>query len=608
MINIIISFIQSNKLLKLVVFSINDVFLIIISGYFSLVIRYESISVNTNQLFIFYLISFISYFSLTFFFKTYSQLQRYFNINSVKFYSKIFFFYFLLSSILILVLNFFIIIPRSLSIINTFLFFIVIILNRFILTLFINYKKDYINQRKVIAYGTYDNIIKLINNLPLNYRLISIILIDTVKVHTINGIKTYHKSKIDELLNFKYFNTLILAVNNEAQVDIKNLIKKLYAHNINLLKFDSNSFQFFSQNIDIESLLFREEITKGINFDFQGKNILISGGGGSIGSEIGRQILKLNPSKLLIIDNSEFNLFKTSSSLKKLHYELNSKSELLFQICDINNIEDLNFVLSNIAIDFIFHAAAFKHVPIVEENIFQALKNNFFSTYNLGNFAIKNNIKKFTFISTDKAVRPTNIMGATKRLAELSIIYLNQKYSKTKFSIVRFGNVLESSGSVIPIFKEQINKGGPITVTHEEMTRYFMSIEEAALLVLQSTNLMNGGEIFLLDMGNPVKILDLAKKMIKLSGKSLKDLSNPHGEIEIKIIGLRKGEKLYEELLIDNSSKQTKNKFIYQSLESFIENSEFENFYREIKNIYIEKNVTKLKKILGNSLIKYKEN
>ena len=298
--------------------------------------------------------------------------------------------------------------------------------------------------------------------------------------------------------------------------------------------------------------------------------VLITGAGGSIGSELCVQVSKLNPKKLVLLDISEHSLYEIERKL--LNDSCKCEVEVICgSILDDNLLQSIH---EKYGINFIFHAAAYKHVPMVEKNVLQAIQNNVLGTQKLVEYAQRFNVKKFVLISTDKAVRPTNVMGATKRLCEIILQSQNSQNKKDKknqtiYSMVRFGNVLGSSGSVVPLFREQIKKGGPITLTHKEISRYFMSIPEAVGLVIQSTTLASGGEVFVLDMGEPIKIYDLAKLMIKLSGKTLKD--NNNGDIEIKITGLRKGEKLYEELLIDNNVSKTTHEKIMCARETFLD-------------------------------------
>ena len=305
------------------------------------------------------------------------------------------------------------------------------------------------------------------------------------------------------------------------------------------------------RDVEIEDLLGREPITlanENIGELIKGKSILVTGGGGSIGSELCRQIAKFNPSRLIIFDIYENNLYNIEMELKQNHYD--EKFEIVAIVGSVRDKKRLEQVFKKYNPYLVFHAAAHKHVPLMEVSPLEAIKNNVFGTYNVANYADKYSVKRFILISTDKAVNPTNIMGATKRMCEMIIQAFNKK-SKTEFAAVRFGNVLGSNGSVLPLFKKQISAGGPVTVTHKEITRFFMTIPEAVSLVLQAMSYAKGGEIFVLDMGEPVKIYDLAVSLIKLSGLE------PNVDIPIEITGLRPGEKLYEELLMSEEGLQT---------------------------------------------------
>jgi len=305
------------------------------------------------------------------------------------------------------------------------------------------------------------------------------------------------------------------------------------------------------RDVEIEDLLGRESITlvnENIGELIKGKSILVTGGGGSIGSELCRQIAKFNPSRLIIFDIYENNLYNIEMELKQNHYD--EKFEIVAMVGSVRDKKRLEQVFKKYNPYLVFHAAAHKHVPLMEVSPLEAIKNNVFGTYNVANYADKYSVKRFILISTDKAVNPTNIMGATKRMCEMIIQAFNKK-SKTEFAAVRFGNVLGSNGSVLPLFKKQIANGGPVTVTHRDITRFFMTIPEAVSLVLQAMSYAKGGEIFVLDMGEPVKIYDLAVSLIKLSGLE------PNVDIPIEITGLRPGEKLYEELLMSEEGLQT---------------------------------------------------
>ena len=360
--------------------------------------------------------------------------------------------------------------------------------------------------------------------------------------------------------------------------------------------------------LEIDNLLGREKTYARedlLKAAITNNSICVTGGGGSIGSELCRQIISLNPSKLILIDLCEENLFFIEREL----IEKNKKNipiiPYLGNTCDKKLMTK---IFMNEKIDVVFHAAAYKHVPIVENNPLSGIYNNVFSTKVICEVAKISNVSKLILISTDKAVRPKNVMGASKRLAELVVQayayeFKNQnKSNKQFFSMVRFGNVLNSSGSVVPIFKDQIAKGGPITITHPDIIRYFMTIEEASNLVIQSSYLSKGGEVFLLDMGEPVKINELAEQMIIQSGLTKKDKFNEEGDIEIVFTGLRPGEKLYEELLIDAKSEKTIHPLIFRAFEKSISPqslfSKLDELKMNIENCKVEESLKNLKEII----------
>ena len=324
------------------------------------------------------------------------------------------------------------------------------------------------------------------------------------------------------------------------------------------------------QNLSLDDLLPRARVRKDFLDDSCSKTLLISGAGGSIGSEISRQLLDSQPKKIILLDLSEYNLFNLERECLAIKKSKNLLTEIVPILGDIRDSYNLLSLFKKFNIDGVYHAAAYKHVPLVENihNITKACENNIIGTYNLAHAAIENNVESFVMISTDKAVRPSNVMGASKRMAEMIIQSLNTTESNTKFSMVRFGNVINSSGSVIPLFLDQIAKGGPVTVTDKEVTRYFMTIPEASNLVLQASEMAEGGEVFILDMGEQLKIYDLAQKLIHLSGRNIAAEKGEEG-IEIIEIGLRKGEKMYEELLISGEQLPTSNPKIFKSMEDF---------------------------------------
>jgi FlaA1/EpsC-like NDP-sugar epimerase len=338
------------------------------------------------------------------------------------------------------------------------------------------------------------------------------------------------------------------------------------------------------QNLSLDDLLPRARFTKDLIEQVSGKTLLISGAGGSIGSEIVRQLLDSQPKSIILFDISEFNLFNVERECAAIKASQKLETKIIPILGDIRDISSLRFLFQKFKVDAVYHAAAYKHVPLVQDinNITKACENNVIGTFNLALASIESDVKSFVMISTDKAVRPSNVMGASKRMAEITIQSLNTKKSNTKFSMVRFGNVINSSGSVIPLFLDQIASGGPITVTDKHVTRYFMTIPEASNLVLQAAEMSDGGEVFILDMGEQLKIYDLAQKLIHLSGRSI--ASEPGGEgIEIIEVGLRPGEKMYEELLIAGDKLTTSNPKIFKSLERFLELEALEIVIDEIK-------------------------
>ena len=427
----------------------------------------------------------------------------------------------------------------------------------------------------------------------------------------IDGKRIYSVSNLGNLVTKKNISLILLAIPSIPRKKRNEIIKNLLNYkiavrtipNISNLASGKNLITEFS-DLDVDDLLGRIEVEpfqslmKKNNF---GKTILVTGAGGSIGSELCRQILKQNPSKILLVEISEYALYSIHSELDEVNKE---NIEIIPLIGSVQDKQRMGKIISIFKPTTIYHAAAYKHVPIVEHNLIEGLKNNLLGTFDLAQLALSNNVSNFVFISTDKAVRPTSIMGATKRLAELSLQALNDKnlglsddHNQTKFAIVRFGNVLDSSGSVIPKFRDQIKNGGPITLTDRKITRYFMTITEAAQLVIQAGAMAKGGEVFVLDMGNPIKIYDLAKRMIELSGLSIKSNTNPNGDIEIKITGLRPGEKLYEELLLSKNPIKTKHPKVFRSNEPFIVHNELIKEINSLKEL-IEKN--DLENILNN--------
>lgn len=404
------------------------------------------------------------------------------------------------------------------------------------------------------------------------------------------GIKVYSSEDALSVIKKLSIAQVLLALPSVSRSRRQDIIQKFDGQNLNLRTIPS--FQELIsgtvriediRDVGIEDLLGRDIVPadpKLIRHCVADKNVMVTGAGGSIGSELCRQILRQNPSILILADVNEYSLYKLNQELTKLFPYLKIKPVLL----NVLNKDSINQIIQQYTIKTIYHAAAYKHVPMVEENIPYGVLNNVIGTLNVVESSIANQVESFVLISTDKAVRPTNVMGASKRMAELVVqMYANKADVKTKLSMVRFGNVLGSSGSVVPLFKEQIKIGGPVTVTHPEVTRYFMTIPEAAQLVMQAGAMTTQGDVFVLDMGEPVKIVDLAKKMINFSGFEVLNPETGTGDIAIEFVGLRPGEKLYEELLIGNNTFTTDHPRISRAQENFYEHSVYSEELKKLE-------------------------
>ena len=514
-------------------------------------------------------------------------------------------------------------IPRTIGLIQPLLLLLFIIswrvLVRFLLRKLNTKHYTKKDAQKAFVYGAGEAGRQLVKAMQDNQKISILGFLDddeNKKGCLIDGKRIYSPINLGNLLIKKDISLVLLAIPSITRKKRNEIIKKLLKYKIavrtipdisNLASGKSLITEFL--DLDIDDLLGRfpvEPFQSLMGENIFSKTILVTGAGGSIGSELCRQIIKHKPKKLLMVEISEYALYSIHDQLDSCKYK---ETELIPLIASVQDSQRMERILSIFKPATIYHAAAYKHVPIVEENLIEGLKNNLLGTFELAKLALKNNVLNFVFISTDKAVRPTNIMGATKRLAELSLQALNEKNiilseikSQTKFSIVRFGNVLDSSGSVIPKFRDQIKNGGPITLTHLNITRYFMTITEAAQLVIQAGAMAKGGDVFVLDMGNPIKIYDLALRMIEFSGLSLKNSSNLKGDIEIKVTGLRPGEKLYEELLLSKNPIKTKHPKIYRSKEPFISHEELVKEIDLLKvfieNNDLEKILEKIKKIV----------
>jgi len=514
-------------------------------------------------------------------------------------------------------------IPRSIGLLHPLLLFLAILSSRLILKYLImdfsNNFNNRSNKKNVIIYGAGDagqQLVIALENSP-EFRVVGIID-DDKELHGnfLSGHKIYSQKHLDYLIKTKNISLAFLAM-----PAIRRNIKQKIIEKLNQYKLTVKTLPSISEIVDgkvsisdikelsIDDLLSREQVKPDIellNKNIFSKTVLVTGAGGSIGSELCRQIARLKPAKLLMIELNEFQLYKNYEEIIKNNKDI----KIIPLLANTQDQSKLEKIFETFKVDTVYHAAAYKHVPLVEENICEAIKNNVFSTLAVAKAVVIKNVNNLVLISSDKAVRPTNIMGASKRLAELIMQGISSihKDKNINFSIVRFGNVLESSGSVVPKFKKQIIDGGPVTLTHNNVSRYFMTITEAAQLVIQAGAMGNNSEVFILDMGKSIKIRELILKMINLSGFSVKDDKNLTGDIEIKVIGLRPGEKLNEELLLGENPEKTIHPKIQKASDPFIPFNQLKINLDNLKSIVEENKVTETKKMLEKIIKSYKSN
>ena len=482
--------------------------------------------------------------------------------------------------------------PRSVLLTFWFISNVLLIISRFIFKgILYSWESFQTNKKNILIYGAGKAGVQIAESLKKtnDYNVVGFIDDDLNKISTIvNSIEVFSFDDINILINKRSVKSLILAIPSAKQNQRQEILKKLSRYPLEVKSLPNlddieNDLVTLEQIkfVEVDDILGREVVLPKkelLQKNIQNGNILITGAGGSIGAELSRQIKELKPSLVVLLDNSEFNLYN-------VHYELTITNgvKVVPVLATVTNYNQIYNVIEKYKIDTIYHAAAYKHVPMVELNVVSGVYNNVIGTFNIAKAAKDLDVKNMVLISTDKAVRPTNVMGASKRLSEFILQAYAAEKSNTCFSMVRFGNVIDSAGSVVPLFRHQIKKGGPVTVTHRNITRYFMSIPEAVQLVLQAGSMAKGGDVFVLDMGDPIKILDLAYRMIHLSGLKPIDNDNPDGDIQINFTGLRPGEKLYEELLIGDDVIQSKHPRIMQAREEKLTMNDILKFIAMIK-------------------------
>ena len=558
------------------------------------------------------------------YFGVYSSVVRYIDLSVIFILARAIFFAFALGLIskflYIYLLSYFI--PRSSDSLISFegwlvgfiTFSFLIITSRLTANFYLS---DRLSEKRVVIYGAGDAGIQLASALRVSKEMQPIAFIDSdSSLHGtyLGGIKVLHPKKLERFALRGKVDEVLIAMPSASKLTLRSLLKEIenYSVKVRILPglaelAEGKVLVSELKEVDISDLLGRKEAEANqdlINKNIAQKVVLITGAGGSIGSEISRQVAR-KASKVILLDTNEYALYSIKNEIENLLPE----TELHAVLGSVTNKKRITEICKAFAVDTVYHAAAYKHVPLVEENPFEAVFNNIIGTQACVQAAIDAEVETFVLISTDKAVRPTNIMGATKRFSEMILQSLAAKEDiakRTRITMVRFGNVLGSSGSAIPLFQQQISDGGPLTVTDPEVVRYFMTIPEAAELVIQAGAMGQGGDLFVLDMGEPVQILELAKRLISLSGKEVKNEENPEGDIEIIFTGLRPGEKLFEELLIGDDVRDTQHRQIFKANEEYISWEEVEEYLIEIKEASSSSDHIKLRNIFQQTVSGFK--
>jgi len=491
---------------------------------------------------------------------------------------------------------------------------------RFIVRGLLNFRWTSGTQR-VVIYGAGAAGVQLATALARSGRYHPVAFIDdnpAMHGSTINGLEVFGLSSLRNLIREEGVAAVLLALPTQSRRRRQEILKALEPYSL-LVQTVPDYADILSGNarvedirdVDASDLLGRDPVPPNLRLldaCIHGKVVMVTGAGGSIGSELCRQIVQLKPAQLLLFEMSELALYNIERELRMLIASEGLKVDLVALLGNAHHKQRMKEILQLYGVQTIYHAAAYKHVPIVEQNVIEGIYNNVFSTLNAAEAAAECRVETFVLISTDKAVNPTNVMGATKRFAEIVLQGLQQRGGQTRFCMVRFGNVLESSGSVVPLFREQIRRGGPVTVTHKDVIRYFMTIPEAAQLVLQAGAMGKGGDVFVLDMGKPVRIADLARRMINLMGLTVRDEQNPDGDIEIVYTGLRPAEKLFEELLIGTNVTGTEHPMIMRAMEHSLPWSQVQQIISELTEALNRLDCERARQLLMRAVAEYRPN
>tara|TARA_B000000557_G_scaffold114991_3_gene93116 strand:+ start:7601 stop:9436 length:1836 start_codon:yes stop_codon:yes gene_type:complete len=585
-----------SKLNKKIILLLNDLIIAVLATYIAISLRIDTLNIDIvfyqNAFFIFPPLAVI----ILFYLGVYNIVLRF---SSEKDLQLIFFAIFIYSICIgmIFILIDLSPVPRSLVFIQPIIFFVGITLSRALISYILRIDKKGSKEIICLLYGAGQAGAETLNSLKRSSKYQVMGFIDDrsdQQNRKIDGVKIYSFQESLKLIERRVIDEVILTMPHIKKSRRQEIINILSKYRLRVRSIPSvDDLISGNKNIsEIHNLEINDFLNRTINFHsekvskfYQNKIVMVTGAGGSIGSELCRQIVSHSPLRIILLDHSELNLFNIFNEL--IHKT--NVTEIVPILTSVNKIQRLEIIFSKYKPEYVLHAAAYKHVHLVEENIIDGVENNIFGTINIIDLSFKYNVSKFCLISTDKAVDPENIMGKTKRIGELYLKHKSRDGSKKiETHVVRFGNVLGSSGSVFRIFSEQIKNGGPVLLTHKDVTRYFMTIPEAVGLILFSSTFKSFGKIYILDMGDPVKIYDLAKKMISLSGYSLKDDKNEYGDIEIKIIGLKKGEKLHEKLAYSDNLLSTTNKHILEAKEDGEIDHNFKKDIDELKSILLQ--------------------
>jgi FlaA1/EpsC-like NDP-sugar epimerase len=474
------------------------------------------------------------------------------------------------------------------------------------------------SSERVVIYGAGAAGAQLCQSLVTSAQFRTVALVDDnkkIQGARVNGFRVLEPSELLDLRKRYGVSLVLLAMPSVARRRRGEVIESLTSMGFRVLTVPDireivagNARLEEVRDIDVHDLLGRDPVPPNealLGACIRGKSILVTGAGGSIGSELCRQITELSPRRLVLLEVSELALYNIERELRSRNARSGNRIELLALLGNAHHKHRVREIMTTFGIQTVYHAAAYKHVPIVEHNMIEGIHNNIFATVNTAEAAMECRVETFVLISTDKAVNPTNVMGCTKRVAEMVLQGIQQRGGNTRFCMVRFGNVLESSGSVVPLFREQIRNGGPVTVTHPDVIRYFMTIPEAAQLVIQAGSMGSGGDVFVLDMGSPVRIADLAKRMIQLAGYSVRDDKHPDGDIEIEFTGLRPAEKLFEELLIGKNVTGTEHPRILRAMEHSLSWEQMRQVLEELSHCLMRFDCERAREVLLRAVPEY---